>query len=181
MAVVGRNRSRWVPYPTSNRPSRLPAIVRSILARPHYFAPNDDNHPLCPPKSPCSSSSRQLTASGERPWPSTSSPYFFLDSAKNAQTPMVLWIGCADSRVPESVVLAAKPGDLFVHRNIAKYTPRPPSFSWTITNALFHSQFHPNDDSALSVLTYAVEHVKVEHGAPRSPSDVNAHVSPLSH
>ena len=25
------------------------------------------------------------------------------------------------------------------------------------------SQFHPNDDSAISVLTYAVEHVKVEH------------------
>lgn len=54
------------------------------------------------------------------------SPNFFENGAKG-QTPKVLWIGCADSRVPESVVVAAKPGDLFVHRNIAKYASRPSS------------------------------------------------------
>jgi len=47
------------------------------------------------------------------------SPDFFQKGA-TGQAPKALWIGCADSRVPESVVLAAKPGDLFVHRNIAK-------------------------------------------------------------
>ena len=100
---------------------------------------------------------------------------FFQNTAKG-QAPKVLWIGCADSRVPESVVLAAKPGDLFVHRNIAKYASRrgfPPPL-----NPFFHSQFHPNDDSALSVLTYAVEHLGVEHGSSHFPSLL--HLSHLS-
>ncbi|KAH9886646.1 carbonic anhydrase [Cubamyces lactineus] len=70
-------------------------------------------------------------------------PGFFAQSAKG-QAPKVLWIGCSDSRVPESVVTASKPGDIFVHRNIA-------------------NQFHPEDDSALAVLTYAVAHVGVSH------------------
>lgn len=97
-------------------------------------------------------------------------PDFFEKSAKG-QTPKVLWFGCADSRVPESVVLAAKPGDLFVHRNIAKYAPHRPfrnarfPSTYLLTNFFFPSQFHPDDDSALSVLTYAVEHVGVQHGS----------------
>ncbi|KZV91359.1 carbonic anhydrase [Exidia glandulosa HHB12029] len=70
-------------------------------------------------------------------------PGFFEKSAQG-QAPKVLWIGCADSRVPESVVAAAKPGEIFVHRNIA-------------------NQVHLNDDSVLSVLTYAIMHLGVEH------------------
>jgi carbonic anhydrase len=70
-------------------------------------------------------------------------PGFFEESAKG-QTPKVLWLGCSDSRVPESVIMACKPGDIFVHRNIA-------------------NTIHLNDDSLRSVIKYAVDHVKVEH------------------
>jgi len=70
-------------------------------------------------------------------------PTFFKNLAKG-QSPKVLYVGCADSRVPESVIMASKPGDIFVHRNIA-------------------NQFHLHDDSALSVLAYAVDALGVEH------------------
>ncbi|EIN06860.1 carbonic anhydrase, partial [Punctularia strigosozonata HHB-11173 SS5] len=72
-------------------------------------------------------------------------PGFFERGAKG-QSPKVLWIGCSDSRVPESVVTLAKPGDIFVHRNIA-------------------NQFHLHDDSVLSVATYAIAAVGVKHVA----------------
>ncbi|UZJ51105.1 hypothetical protein CBS101457_000425 [Exobasidium rhododendri] len=60
------------------------------------------------------------------------------------QNPSILWIGCSDSRVPESVVAKCNPGDIFTHRNIA-------------------GQFSETDDSAMSVLTYAVEALGVEY------------------
>ncbi|KAF8327279.1 carbonic anhydrase [Cantharellus anzutake] len=70
-------------------------------------------------------------------------PNFFPDSALG-QSPKVLWIGCSDSRVPESVITVRKPGDVFVHRNIA-------------------NQFVPNDSNILSVIQYAVLVLKVQH------------------
>jgi len=70
-------------------------------------------------------------------------PEFLVNSAKG-QKPKFLWFGCSDSRVPESVIMAQKPGEVFVHRNIA-------------------NQFHPDDDSANAVLQFAVDTVGVTH------------------
>ncbi len=70
-------------------------------------------------------------------------PQYFEKLSKGQQPP-VLWIGCADSRVPANEIIGAQPGEVFVHRNIA--------------NMVVHS-----DMNMLSVLDYAVNALKVKH------------------
>jgi carbonic anhydrase len=68
----------------------------------------------------------------------------FFKRLSTLQTPEFLWIGCSDSRVPANEITGTQPGEIFVHRNIA--------------NLVIHT-----DVNLLSVLDYAVVHLKVKH------------------
>ncbi len=68
----------------------------------------------------------------------------YFDDLSKGQSPLFLWIGCADSRVPAEEITHAAPGEIFVHRNVA--------------NMVVHT-----DMNLLSVLQYAVEVLKIKH------------------
>jgi carbonic anhydrase len=60
------------------------------------------------------------------------------------QSPEILYIGCSDSRVSAEELMGLHPGEVFVHRNIANMVPN-------------------TDLSAMSVINYALSHLKVNH------------------
>lgn len=73
----------------------------------------------------------------------TIDPLYF-EKLAGQQTPKFLWIGCSDSRVPANQILGLKPGEVFVHRNVANL----------VVNT---------DMSCLSVMQFAVEVLKIQH------------------
>jgi carbonic anhydrase len=72
-----------------------------------------------------------------------SNPQYFKNLAKG-QKPEVLYIGCSDSRVTAEDLMGANPGEIFIHRNIA-------------------NMVISIDLNVMSVLNYAVRHLKVNH------------------
>ena len=90
--------------------------------------------------------SYDVLLTGNRLWAASKlaeDPGFF-DRLLHLQTPEFLWIGCSDSRVPANQITGTDPGEIFVHRNIA--------------NVVINT-----DVNLLSVLDYAVNHLKVKH------------------
>ena len=68
----------------------------------------------------------------------------YFEKLSQGQNPEFLYIGCSDSRVTAEDMMGLKPGEAFVHRNIANL----------VNNV---------DLSVMSVLNYAVRHLKVNH------------------
>lgn len=68
----------------------------------------------------------------------------YFNKLSEGQNPDILYIGCSDSRVTAEELMGVSPGEAFVHRNIANMVPN-------------------TDLSAMSVIDYAVLHLKVNH------------------
>ncbi len=68
----------------------------------------------------------------------------YFKNLSKGQNPDILYIGCSDSRVTAEELMGVAPGEAFVHRNIANMVPN-------------------TDLSAMSVIDYAVVHLKVNH------------------
>src|SRR5688572_2879450 len=68
----------------------------------------------------------------------------YFEKLSQGQHPEILYIGCSDSRVTAEEMMGLHPGDVFIHRNIAN-----------MVNSV--------DLSVMSVINYAVRHLKVNH------------------
>lgn len=68
----------------------------------------------------------------------------YFTNLSSGQSPEILYIGCSDSRVTAEDIMGVMPGEVFVHRNIANLVPN-------------------TDLSAMSVIEYAIAHLKVNH------------------
>ena len=68
----------------------------------------------------------------------------YFEELGKGQNPEFLYIGCSDSRVTAEDLMGLGPGEVFVHRNIA-------------------NMVISIDLNAMSVVDYAVEHLKVNH------------------
>lgn len=68
----------------------------------------------------------------------------YFKNLSEGQSPEILYIGCSDSRVTAEEIIGAQPGEAFILRNIANM----------VSNL---------DLSAMSVINYAVNFLKVKH------------------
>jgi carbonic anhydrase len=68
----------------------------------------------------------------------------YFENLSKGQNPDILYIGCSDSRVTAEELMGVKPGEVFVHRNIANMVPN-------------------TDLNVQAVINYAVRYLEVSH------------------
>ncbi|KAM0754056.1 carbonic anhydrase [Meredithblackwellia eburnea MCA 4105] len=85
----------------------------------------------------------QALVEGNRKWRNATDTALIEETALG-QHPKIAFIGCSDSREPETTVFGAKIGDIFVNRNVG-------------------NQYQLDDLSSEAVISYAVQHVGVQH------------------
>ena len=68
----------------------------------------------------------------------------YFTNLSKGQNPEFLYIGCSDSRVTAEDIMGVKPGEVFIHRNLANL----------VNNV---------DLNVMSVINFAVRHLKVKH------------------
>ncbi len=68
----------------------------------------------------------------------------YFEKLSLGQSPRYFWIGCADSRMAETVITRSQLGEFFVHRNVANLV-------------------HAEDENLMAALRYAVDYLKVKH------------------
>lgn len=106
---------------SSDTASSSKSRLRAAIADSSEHLPGQDSHPSAPISLnvllPSQHPTERMRAYN-RNWASTADQKVFAWSALG-QKPKVLWLGCSDSRIPESVLCGTQPGEVFVHRNIA--------------------------------------------------------------
>jgi carbonic anhydrase len=138
----------------AENPQRIHHDIAELITEFRESAPNrniilqEKNLPYIPEKTDLKSVKSVMyrrLLHGNRSWVAENleRDRLYFDKLASGQEPQVLWIGCADSRVPPNEITKTEPGEIFIHRNVA--------------NLVVHT-----DLNMLSVLQYAVEVLKVK-------------------
>lgn len=129
--------------PSRTLPSVHRAVLRQVPLRAAWRAPFSSSTAARCPSSDQTTADKLATAlEKNKEWASKYPAQF--SSLANGQQPEILWIGCSDSRCPETTILGLSPGDVFVHRNIANIV-------------------HQADLNSACVIEFAVNYLKVKH------------------
>jgi carbonic anhydrase len=103
----------------------------------------------------------------------------YRELAKEGQKPEVLLIGCCDSRVSPEVIFDARPGELFVIRNVANLVPpySPANAQQGVSSALEYAvqALHVKHIVVLGHAQCGGVRAFAEDSAPLSPSDFIGH------